>query len=148
MGAALRRRLPPGEVLRFAIVGIAATATHFAVLAAGVELAGLDPVAANGIAFASAVCVTYLGQSLWVFRVAAHSLAQLRKFLTAAIGGFLANIGLMALITDGLGLHYLVGFATVTVLVPLGTFLANKFWVFTHRAEPAPAPPPPPGHGR
>lgn len=140
--ATMRRRLPPGEVLRFAITGIAATLTHFTVLTLGVEAGGLGPVPANGLAFACAVCVTYLGQALWVFRVAGHSLVQVQKFLVSAGAGFAANIGLMALITGPLGLHYLAGFAAVTLLVPLGTFLANKFWVFTHpaRAEAEHAP--------
>ncbi len=140
-GAAMRltdqvlRRLPPGEVLRFGIVGITATLTHFVVLTLGVEAIGMDPVPANGLAFACAVCVTYLGQSFWVFQVKRHSLKQLQKFLVSAVGGFIANLLLMALITQALGLHYYVGFLAVTILVPLGTFLLNKFWVFKHDAD-------------
>lgn len=126
----IKRHLPAGEVLRFAIVGIIATLTHFFVLTLGVEVVGMDPVPTNGVAFACAVCVTYLGQSLWVFRVRTHSLRQVQKFLFSAGAGFVANLALMALITGVLDLHYLIGFATVTVIVPLCTFLTNKFWVF------------------
>lgn len=134
MLAQLIQRLPRAQVMRFFVVGVTATLVHFTVLTLGVEAAGLDPVVANGLAFVCAVWVTYLGNSLWVFPVARHSFAQIRKFLLTAVGGFLANIGLMALVTDVLALHYLVGFVTVLTLVPLGTFLANKFWVFTHHA--------------
>jgi len=126
----LLRHLPPGQLLRFGIVGAGATLTHLTVLSAGVELLRLSPVAANALAFCSALGVSYSGQSIWVFRVAGHGQTQVRRFLVSAVGGLLANAGLMALITGPLGWHYLAGFAAVTTLVPFGTFLANKFWVF------------------
>ena len=76
------------------------------------------------------MAVTYLGQSLWVFREFRHSLARLRKFLVSVFAGLLANIGIMALAVQVFGLNYLVGFAAALVIVPITTFLINKFWVF------------------
>jgi putative flippase GtrA len=134
-GRLLQTVLPAGEVLRFAVVGIAATLTHFTALTLGVEAAGLAPTPANGLAFCTAVLVTYLGQSLWVFRVSGHGLMQIQKFLVSAVTGFVSNIALMAAIVQGLGLHYYVGFAAVTTIVPFGTFLANKFWVFAQQRD-------------
>jgi putative flippase GtrA len=78
-----------------------------------------------------AVAVTYLGQSLWVFRGSGHSLARLPKFLVSVFAGLFANIGIMALAVHVFGLNYLVGFAAALVIVPIMTFLVNKFWVFS-----------------
>lgn len=131
--ARLSARLPVGEVLRFGVVGICATLVHFATLTLAVEAAGVPAALANGLAFCTAVGVTYLGQSYWVFRAPDHSLVRMQKFLLTAVGGLLANVAVMGLVVNGLGLHYRVGFVTALVLVPAATFVVNKLWVF--RAE-------------
>ena len=125
-------RLPAGEVLRFGVVGVTATLVHFLVLNAGVQLLGLDPVVANGIAFSVAVFVTYTGQSLWVFRQPLHAPGRLQKFAASALGGLVANMALMALFSDLLGLHYNIAFALCLVIVPGCQFVVNKLWVFGH----------------
>ncbi|MEM8572003.1 MAG: GtrA family protein [Pseudomonadota bacterium] len=129
-------QLDPGEILRFAMVGIGATATHFGVLTLAVEAFGINPAVANGLAFCIAVCVTYLGQSYWVFSSRSASPSRMAKFLATAFGGMVANVAIMAASVDLFGLPYQVGFAISLVVVPASTFLANKFWVFgTSRRE-------------
>jgi putative flippase GtrA len=127
----LAQRAPSGQVLRFGVVGVAATLVHLGTLRLGVERAGIAPAVANGIAFATAVSVTYFGQALWVFRRFDHSLSRLRRFAVSVVGGLIANVGIMAFAVQLLGLHYLVGFAAALTLVPAGTFIVNKFWVFS-----------------
>lgn len=119
-----------GQFVRFAAVGIAATAMHFAVLLGAVELVGLPPALANGLAFLVAGFMTYLGQSLWVFDVTRHDAGQMARFLASAGGGLVANVGLMALLVQGFGVDYRLSFVFILVTVPLGTFFVNKFWVF------------------
>lgn len=127
---ALWARLPTGEVLRFGVVGVTATLVHFGVLNAAVRLAGLDPVIANGIAFSVAVFVTYVGQSLWVFRQPIYAPGRLQKFATSAVGGLVANMALMALFSDLFGLHYNIAFGLCLIIVPGCQFVVNKLWVF------------------
>ena len=127
-------RLPSGEILRFGIVGVIATLVHFGMLRLGVEWLGIPAAPANGLAFSVAVGVTYFGQSVWVFLDPVHSFGRLRRFLLSVLGGFLANVGIMALAVQVLGLHYLVGFVAALTIVPTATFIINKFWVF--RKEP------------
>lgn len=130
MLALVRRYWPGWEVVRFGITGILATLTHYLVLVASVELLGLSPVISNGLAFCVAVGVTYAGQSLWVFKVSHHSWGQVRKFIFTAVAGFLANIGLMAALHSGLSIDYQIAFVIILIIVPLCTYLANKYWVF------------------
>lgn len=132
----LFKRLPKGEILRFGVVGILATLTHFGVLTLSVETVHLPAAISNGLAFCVAVIVTYLGQSYWVFSNPDHNLVRIRKFLMTALGGLLANIALMWGIVNGLGLDYRIGFATALILVPAATFVINKYWVFARHEAP------------
>lgn len=124
------------EIARFGAVGLAATAVHFAVLRAGVEILGLPPVAMNGFAFLCAVSVTYVGQSVWVFRRPGLSRARLMRFAASTLGGLVGNVAIMALAVGPAGLPYEAGFLLALCLVPAATYLANKLWVF--RADGAP----------
>lgn len=119
------------EVVRFAVVGVAATALHFGVLTLLVEAATLPPPVANGAAFLAALCVTYLGQSLWVFRARSrHGPRQMLRFALSLALGLGANVAIMALSVDVLGLSYRGGFVLAVLLVPALSFVVNRFWVF------------------
>lgn len=119
------------EILRFVLVGGMATLVHFTVLSLAVERGDLDPALANGAAFLSAVGVTFLGQSLWVFRGHGRlSLPKILRFAISLAAGFATNVTIMAVATRILNLDYRVGFlAGLVVATGLG-FVLNKFWVF------------------
>lgn len=124
------------EIIRFGVVGVAATVVHFGMLSLGVELLGIIPAVANGLAFLCAVGVTYFGQSLWVFRDhGGRSSTQLLRFAASLALGFLANMAVMAVATQGLGLSYRIGFLIGCFLVPMLSYVVNRFWVF--RSHPA-----------
>ncbi|WP_168201375.1 GtrA family protein [Qingshengfaniella alkalisoli] len=128
--AFLNHRVWGAEALRFGVIGVSATATHFLVLTAAVELLGIAAAIANGLAFLVAVMVTYFGQSYWVFRNPSHNLARLQKFISTAVGGMLANVGIMAVTVNILDLPYQLGFVVALLVVPIATFVISKFWVF------------------
>lgn len=119
------------EILRFGAVGLAATATHYLILRLAVEQLEIPPSPANGMAFLCALCVTYLGQSLWVFQERSrHGTGQMLRFTVSLGLGFLANMGVMAVSVHGLGLEYQGGFLLGLFLVPALSFVLNRFWVF------------------
>lgn len=119
------------EILRFGVVGLAATAIHYAILRLAVDTLEIPPSLANGSAFLCAVCVTYLGQSLWVFRRhSQHGAAQMLRFIVSLGFGFFANVAIMALSVHALGLEYQNGFLLSLFLVPVLSFVINRFWVF------------------
>lgn len=123
-----RYRNTAGEVFRFGVVGVTATLVHFLVLNGAVGAIGT--VLANGFAFCCAVGVTYFGQSIWVFKQQPLNLYRLRRFMVSAIGGLGANMGLMAILAEGVGWHHNLVFALSLVVVPSFLFFLNKFWVF------------------
>jgi len=119
------------EIVRFGLVGLCATAVHFLVLLFAVERLAIPASPANGLAFVSAVSVTYAGQSLWVFRDRSRQgTGQIARFALSLAIGVVANMAIMALAVHVLGLGYRAGFAIGVVVVPLLSFFVNKLWVF------------------
>lgn len=119
------------EIARFGCIGVAATLTHFLLLRLGVERLGLRPTPANGLAFSVALLVTFLGQSLWVFRGYGRiGLDLVGKFGASLLVGLIGNMGIMALCTRVMGLSYQTGFLVGLIVVPAISYLLNKLWVF------------------
>lgn len=120
-----------GQLSRFAVVGLAATAVHFLVLVIAVEAGSVPPAPANGLAFLVALSVTYLGQSRWVFHDRSkHGTAQMLRFAVSLVIGLIANMVTMAVSVQLLGLSYQTGFVLGVLLVPALSFVINRTWVF------------------
>lgn len=122
--------LPLGQIVRFGIVGVTATAVHGLTLFVLVNGAQFSPMVGTAIAFLCAVAVTYAGQALWVFKVRQHGSAKVFRFAMSAVFGLLANVAIMKLAVDVAQVHYQIGFAAAVVLVPAMTYLINRYWVF------------------
>lgn len=122
--------LPVCEIVRFGVVGMAATMLHYLVLSAGVEFADASPVVMTGIAFLCAVGVTYVGQSIWVFRVRRHGAPRVVRFGISVLAGLVGNVAIMGATVNLLQLDYTIGFIAGLILVPAATYLLNKKWVF------------------
>jgi putative flippase GtrA len=119
------------EIIRFGVVGLTATAMHYLTLILMVELLAIPPTLANGLAFLCALFITYLGQSLWVFQERSqHSITQMLRFTVSLGVGLLSNMAIMAVSMHALGLGYQNGFLLSLLLVPVLSFMINRFWVF------------------
>ena len=123
------------QVARFAVVGGAATATHLCVgllLAEGLAMA---PFWANFAAFSAAVLVSYFGNLVWTFAMAAAGFGRLPHFLVVALCGLAANQAIVFAAVNIAGWSYRLALAIVLLVVPALTYLASRQWVF--RAPPA-----------
>ncbi|MBQ0799670.1 MAG: GtrA family protein [Porticoccaceae bacterium] len=118
------------HIVRFAVVGISATAVHLGVALCLNMAIGISALVSNIIAFCCALLVSYFGNLKWVFRVKEQNKFRAGKFLITALSGFfLNNTILVLLITQGLMADALAIVVSV-FCVPLITFVAFKFWVF------------------
>ena len=119
------------QFITFAIIGVANTLVHGAILVVAVEYLKIDVTLSNAIAFGVANIFSYFANSFITFKVAV-SLPRYARFLAASTLslGFTLSISFAA---DHYGLHYLVGFALIVVSVPLFSFLVMKFWAFSGR---------------
>jgi putative flippase GtrA len=118
---------------RFAVVGALATAVHTLVFTAAIELARVEPVLANGIAFSVAVLVGYALNRRWTFAAHGAGHAQLWRYVVAALIGLAWNSAIMFAVVHGARWSPYAGLALIVVLVAPLTFALNQFWVFRRR---------------
>ena len=119
----------PAPVIRYAAVGAVATAAHYALLWAGVELGHWWPALAAGAGAALGAQVAFLGNRHFTFGHQGPLWPAWWRFqLTAVLGGLTS----VAVVWAGtrLGLHYLLAQATATLLALVLTFAVNRRWAF------------------
>ena len=118
------------QFLWYIVAGGFATAVHYAVLIALVELhdfsaapsAALGTLCGAGVAYLLNRCITFAGSG-------ARHVQALPRFLAIALLGALLN-GLLVWLGQQLGWHYLLAQALATVLVMGLTFRLNRLWTF------------------
>ncbi len=107
---------------RFAIVGLLASAVHLAVATTLITL-GLYVLAANVVGFLVALGVSLVGHHSFSFRSRAPFLQGARRFIPAALAGFLANNLVLALLVATTGDAYAwVNVALAIFVIPPATF--------------------------
>lgn len=118
-------------------VGVAAAATHLAVVVVLVEGAGLAPLLANVAGWGVAFGVSFIGHLRGTFSASGvGTWAALRRFLPLSLAGFLVNeaayAGLLARSPAG----YAPLLAAVLVGVAVLTFVLSRAWAFRRTAPP------------
>lgn len=121
------------QFLRYALVGVAATIGHYGTLILLVESHAVDPVAASLAGFVVGGIVSYFLNRRFTFHASerSHAAAAPRFALIAGVAFGLTGV-LMHVFTEWSGLHYLVAQLVTTGIVLVWTFLANRFWTFSH----------------
>lgn len=118
------------EMARYGVVGVIGTASHFGVLVALVEWAGLDYLLATTLGFIAALAVSYGLNVKWTFRVSvSHRVAFVRYLLVSLFGLFLNN-SVMFVSVELLKLHYVVGQVLVVFIIPPTNYFLNRYWSF------------------
>ena len=126
-----------GTMLRFAVSGGFATATHVLVFIALVEWLSVRPVYSSGVAFVVALFVSYGMNYHWTFSVSGPHRVMLPKFAAVAVLGLFLNLGITYSVVDLAGYWYGYALLLVVLIVPLMTFVLSKLWVFGSRPSRA-----------
>lgn len=130
-----------GEVGRYVVNGLAATAVHYAVLSFCLEVLQLPSAGlANLVAAAFGITASFFGSRWFVFRRPDEPIGrQAARFgaLYAAIACLHALV--LALWTDYLGLDYRWGFLLATGAQVALSYWGNKRLVFNRPAGKAPS---------
>lgn len=126
-----------GRIIRFGVVGVAATLVYAVVSALANEVFVITPVLASIIGQTASMGVSYFGHSLFSFRVKTNHHSYLWRFLIIAAVTFALNGAVTWLIANVLKLSPRVAIATVTVLIPIVNYICNRFWVFIPGLVPA-----------
>ena len=118
------------QIARFMTVGVMAAVVHLTVVVSLVQGYSLEPLMANIAGFMIAFQVSYFGHRLWTFNMteALHHEAY-PKLVVVQVVNFAMN---EALYYYFLSLHVPYGVALLVVLaiLPVFTFVVNKFWVY------------------
>lgn len=120
----------PGQIVRFGLVGIMATATHIITVLVLVEESKWGPLWANLFAFSLAILVSFRGHYHWTFKVSTPYTFAFPRFFTIVLLGLGLNQTIMFSVVSLLGLNYRLGLAAVIMVVPPISFMVTKLWAF------------------
>ncbi|UEM22661.1 GtrA family protein [Skermanella mucosa] len=126
-----------GQFSQFALVGCAAAIGHYGLLIVLSEGFGVPPVPASGAGFILGAAISYALNYRYVFRSDQSHAPTAFKFLTVATLGLCLNSAIMALLTAGAGLHYLLAQMSATVTVMVWSYAGNRCWTFAAGAPEA-----------
>lgn len=122
------RQLLQTRLLRFAMVGGAATLLQFALLLLFVELLSLDAVAASASAFALSAAGNYWLNYHFTFASRRAHSQTLPRFALVALCGLAINTSSFAALS--LALHYLPAQVIATGVTLLCNFVLHQFWIY------------------
>lgn len=117
------------QLLRYATVGVVATAVHYLLLIACVELAHWDAWLASGYGAAAGAQVAYLGNRWFTFAHRGNLPVSWLRFQLLALAGAALGMAIVALAVH-LRMYYLLAQVLATVLVMGFTFTLNRVWTF------------------
>jgi putative flippase GtrA len=108
-----------------------ATASHYLVTVAAVELLHVVPLAASIAGFSVGAAVKYYLNYFMAFRSDARHSAAVVRFVAVLGVLFVLNAALFWLFNEGLHLHYMLAQVLTTIaLIPPG-YAVNRSWVFS-----------------
>ena len=120
-----------GQVARYGVAGVVATAVYFASVMLLVEPGGLAPVSAAVVATMIVIVTSYVINRAFVFRTSRSHASAFARFVVASLLSIAVNAGLMHLATRVLAWPYLAGAVLTTVVVPPLNFVINYVWAFS-----------------
>jgi putative flippase GtrA len=121
------------QLLRYATVGLAAAVAHYGMLFGLVQLGITGDVVGTLAGFIAGGIVSYWLNRRFTFVSDRHHGAAMPRFMAIAFGGFLLTGILMWVLSDELGLYYMLAQPLITVIVMVWTFFGNRFWTFAER---------------
>jgi putative flippase GtrA len=116
---------------RYATVGGSAALVYYLSAIALVELGGLEPLAANPLAFLAAFAANYSGQRAWTFSDSTRPhRSSLPRFLVVAVVSFSLNQTLFYLLLTHTPLPYQMSLPIAAGSVALLSFMLALLWAF------------------
>ena len=117
-------------MIRFASVGLLATAAYYAILWVLVEILALGVLVATSLAFIIVTVENYLLHYHWTFRSKGRHARAFPAFLSMNVVGFGMNWAIMFAGTRLLHLNYLLVQAVAIAAVVAWNFVASSLWIF------------------
>jgi putative flippase GtrA len=120
-----------GRIVRFGIIGIAATLIYVVAAFLAVEFGHLSPIAGAIIGQATSSLVSYFGHAYYSFVVTSGGYRTfLWRFLVISVLSFGINIATTWLLTFAMALSHRIAIMVVAILIAVTNYLCNRYWVF------------------
>jgi putative flippase GtrA len=120
-------------MIRFALVGLLATAAYYAVLCILVEVLAFGVLLATSLAFIVVTVENYFLHYHWTFRSKSRHVQAFPSFLSMNVVGFGMNWAIMFAGTQVLNLNYLLVQAVAIAAIVTWNFIASSLWIFGGR---------------
>lgn len=120
---------PPSKFFKFCVVGGTGAVLGLGLLYVFTEYLGLFYLLSLAIGWLIVSVVVYLGNCKYTF----HSFQGIKgfgKFITSRLGTTLGGFGLVAILTSGLNIHYMLSPILGTLIMTIFNFLISKRWIW------------------
>jgi len=121
------------QFIRYALVGLASNVLLYLLYLLITGL-GLGHKLAMTLLYGLGVLWTFLFNRNWSFQHGGEAASALRRYVFAYLAGYLLNWLVLYSLVDQLGWPHQFVQGFMILLLAIGLFLAQKFWVF--RCEP------------
>lgn len=119
-----------GRIIRFGIVGVCVTLVYVIAFLTATEGLGISAVRASILGQVAAIGISYIGHSVYSFRVRTNHRLFVWRFALIALLSFIVASSLTWLVVDGMKLSSRVAALSVAVIIPAINYLCNRLWVF------------------
>ena len=120
------------KLVRFSAVGGVATMVYVTAAMIAVAFGGVSPTVGAVIGFCASFLVSYVGHFHFTFAVPGRYRDYVLKFAISSLASFLISTTTMWGMTNVLMIDYKIALVAVAVLIPICSYLFNRFWVFLH----------------
>ncbi|USN53994.1 MAG: GtrA family protein [Candidatus Nomurabacteria bacterium] len=127
----IERRPGLAQFIKFGVVGFGNTCLDFSIYFSLTRFFHVPFLAANAVAFLSAVSLSFTLNKRWTFRDRQRAFRrQYTRFVAvSAVGAVLTELGLWFFVVV-VGLHDIYAKIVSVLIVLFWNFFANKFWTF------------------
>jgi putative flippase GtrA len=123
--------------VRISLVGAIATAIYMLTAMTAVERLHVSPMIGATLGFCASFAVSYIGHFHFTFAVPGRYRDHVVKFAVSSIASFLISTAAMWLATKLLRIDYRIALIAIAFIIPICSYLVNRFWVFLHPVDAA-----------
>ena len=127
------------RLTRFSVVGVLAIGVYIIAAMIAVEAAGVAPVVGSIVGYCASFLVSYIGHLRFTFAVPGRYRDYVLKAIVGSAAAFFVSTVVMWMATKILRIDFRVALVAVAIIVPICSYLVNRFWVFLHPADADPA---------
>jgi putative flippase GtrA len=118
------------RLTRFSMVGAVATIIHVVVAMLVISSTGISPTLGSIVGFFTAFMFSYLGHFRFTFAVVGRHRHFFLKFAVGSAVSFCLSTTVVWVCTAILKIDYRPTLLGIGLIIPLCSYLINRFWVF------------------